>query len=337
MSLSKIFAIDELTPFIEESLSKYQLLLSNSRVIADAILKQSDDYIQNPTEQTPWKNSWSQIAYLTYYHPLNWLRNRLVIQRGQEVGFFADLNRVIDFGAGLGTASLALRKELNLDSENMALIEKDPIPHRWMAPEFHRSTMISESLLKKSPEKTLAVFSYSLTELTDLPAWAYRVEGLMLLDPSTQQDGRRLMQLRKKLLEQGYHVWAPCTHHQDCPLLEKSKTDWCHDRLRMERPEWWLDIEKHLPFKNESLTVSYLLARKKAPSRQNTWVRTVGDVLEEKGKSRQMICRGPEREFLSWLHRDGEAEGFPRGELISLPMVEPKGNELRVIQPPAAP
>jgi hypothetical protein len=45
-----------------------------------------------------------------------------------------------------------------------------------------------------------------------------------------------------------------------------------------------------------------------------------------------MICRGGEREFLSWLSRDGEAPILPSGELIPVPPHTLRGSELRVIK-----
>ncbi|MFN9066725.1 MAG: hypothetical protein ACK5V3_05815, partial [Bdellovibrionales bacterium] len=60
------------------------------------------------------------------------------------------------------------------------------------------------------------------------------------------------------------------------------------------------------------------------------WARLTGDQLFEKGKTRQLICRGPEREFLAWMNRDGEAPTLARGDRVILEKFEQKSNELRV-------
>jgi ribosomal protein RSM22 (predicted rRNA methylase) len=198
---------------------------------------------------------------------------------------------------------------------------------QFIAEEWQKS--FSSSKLRE-PKKTLAVFSYALTELTDLPEWAYDCEALMLVEPSTQQDGRKLSVLRDKLLSKGYHVWAPCTHEGPCPLLTQSKTDWCHDRVHFQAPEWFLKMEEQLPMKNRTLTMSYLLMRKTAPEKIKA-ARTVGDRMEEKGKDRQMVCQGPEREFLAWMHKHGIQQEIPRGVLIEIPETAQKvSNELRI-------
>jgi hypothetical protein len=62
--------------------------------------------------------------------------------------------------------------------------------------------------------------------------------------------------------------------------------------------------------------------------------RLVGDRLKEKGKDRQMFCRGEEREFLAWMHKHGEPQDLPRGILIEVPPEIPKtSNEVRVDRP----
>ena len=59
--------------------------------------------------------------------------------------------------------------------------------------------------------------------------------------------------------------------------------------------------------------------------------RVVGDRLKEKGKDRQMVCRGPDREFLAWMHKHKLEQEIPRGVLINIPNnVQKVSNELRV-------
>ncbi|MNL68448.1 hypothetical protein D3C87_1931680 [compost metagenome] len=70
--------------------------------------------------------------------------------------------------------------------------------------------------------------------------------------------------------------------------------------------------------------------RKTAPEKINA-ARTVGDRMKEKGKDRQMVCRGSDREFLAWLHKHGIDQEIPRGALIEIPETAQKvSNELRI-------
>ncbi|MEK2687447.1 small ribosomal subunit Rsm22 family protein [Bdellovibrio sp. GT3] len=317
---------------IANALADYKLTLNDSKELSKRVLALSDFFINEPDGQTPWHESWAQIAYLCYYLPLNAARLRAVILEGEKRGFFADLEEVLDFGAGLATASLSLSETQNL---KYTLIERATEPQRliekyfpfFKSEEWIRTINASKI---KNPKKILALFSYSLTELAELPDWAYQCEALMIAEPSTQQDGRKLMQLRAKLLEKGFHVWAPCTHEGLCPQLTQSKTDWCHDRIHFAAPKWFLSMEEQLPMKNRTLTTSYLLMRKTKPSPIHA-ARVVGDTLKEKGKDRQMICRGPDREFLAWMHKFKIQQEIPRGALITVPEdLQKVSNELRV-------
>jgi len=179
------------------------------------------------------------------------------------------------------------------------------------------------------------VFSYSLTEVTSLPAGWDKYEALMIAEPSTQEDGRKLLELRSQLIKNGYFMWAPCTHQMDCPLLAQSKHDWCHDRIAVAAPAWFTQLEQNLPMKNKTVTTSYLLARRTPPPENiHSLGRLVSDSMEEKGKTRQLFCRGPEREFLTWMHKAIEPQTLPRGELVHQSSdAEKKSNEVRLNSP----
>jgi len=316
---------------VEDNLkAHFNLTLQDSKKLADAVKKLSDYFIQNPDGSTPWNESWAQIAYLCYFLPLNQARAQAVTKEALQRDFFNGLTEVLDFGAGPGTASLALTEHF----QKFTLIEKA----KDICAKFNfipTALWTNTAPTVASPENSLALFSYSLTEISELPAWAKKVEALMILEPSTQDDGRKLQNLRAKLIADGYSIYAPCTHHQACPLLTQSKTDWCHDRILFSMPLWFEKLEQHLPMKNRTLTTSYLLARKQKPTELAANIgRTVGDRLKEKGKDRQMVCRGTEREFLAWMHKSGLEQDIPRGVLIEIPEdVQKISNELRLKSP----
>lgn len=306
---------------------------ADSKKMAESVKKLSDYFIENPDGATPWQESWAQIAYLVYFLPLNHARVQAVVREGLRRNFFKDLTMALDFGAGFGTASLALPEQF----QEFTLVEKaKEICARYEFLPADKSRWLSTFEKMPSPEKSVVVFSYSLTELSELPTWAKRAEALMILEPSTQQDGRKLLALRQKLIAEGYSMWAPCPHQQPCPLFSQSKTDWCHDRIFFASPAWFKAIEQHLPMKNQTLTMSYLLARKMPPLGPHAPQvgRTVGDLLKEKGKDRQLICQSEERQFFAWMHKHGVQQEIPRGELVEMPTeLQKVANELRVRQP----
>ncbi len=332
--MQRIFSIPaELIQNIDNTLKvRFQISLHDSKKLATSVKKLSDYFIQNPEASTPWAEPWAQIAYLCYFLPLNHARAQAVVKEAETQGFFKGLTEVIDFGSGPGTASIALAAHFN----KFTMIEKSKdICSRFEFLPAKQTEWAAVAPAFTAPEKSLAVFSYSLTEIKELPTWTKKIEALMILEPSTQTDGRKLSELRQKLITDGYSIWAPCTHQGKCPLLTQSKNDWCHDRIHFEVPRWFEELEQHLPMKNRTLTMSYLLARRmNAPTSKVRIGRTVGDRLKEKGKDRQMLCRGEEREFLAWMHKTGLTQEVPRGVLVEIPMdVQKISNELRLKEP----
>lgn len=315
---------------IEKHLKSIGLSLLDDKKIAACIQQMSDFYIQNPKGQTPWHEKWAQAAQLAYYLPLNYLRAQAVIDEAKRVRFFDDIKSFCEVGSGLG----ALTTHLNENIYNGFCVEISNEANQLHKKLFPDNKYSFKSDALKIPVDLVA-FSYVLTELSRIPVDAFNAEALLIIEPSTQEDGRKLLETRQHLIDKGFYIWAPCTHREKCPLLTQSKKDWCHDRIHLQMPEWYLDIEKHLKFKNKTITFSYLLARKTPPSLlKPTNARVVGDMLPEKGKTKVMICKGEEREFLSWLHKDKLDIEIHRGELIDINFpVETKGSELRVVKP----
>ena len=314
---------------IEEQLHKFNLTLRSLGKIAYAIKKLSDFYIQFPERETPWDEIWAQVAYLAYYFPLNYLRVQHALIEAQRFDFLNDTNTWLDYGCGPGTASLALLDN-GVSCDEIQLVE------RAKEPEFLFQALNSHSI-KTSWSKSfsqdqkidLGIFSYSLTEVDESMELLQSFSQLMILEPSTQQDGRQLIQLRQKLIDNGFFIWSPCTHQKQCPLLLHSKKDWCHHRLHWKMPSWFHEIEKQLPMKNGTLTYSYLLAAKTPSPAAGGTFRLTGDLQKEKGKSKIMACRGEEREFLSWLKKEKIDLDIRRGDLLQVSESEKKGAELR--------
>ncbi len=317
--------------------------------LAQAVQRISDFYISKPTGKTPYELPGAPAAYLLYYTLLNHVRALAVFREAKNLGFFEGIHRVVDWGSGMGAAWLALQDtlpevlgtSLAFDRSTQALDVQRALRREFAAESVTDRHLLTSDEKKfrefmggDNPDKTLAVFSYSLTELDGLPRWVQDCEALAIIEPGTNQDGRRLLAIREDLIRQGYKVWAPCTHQGSCPLLIHSKTDWCHDRIQWRQPDFYSALEQHLPMKHRTLVFSYLLARKKLspPAKLNAAARLTGDQQNLKGQTRQMVCRGTEREFLSWQHRHGEPPEFARGELVKIDSTaQKKGADIRVI------
>ena len=299
------------------------------------VLALSDHFVTKPGAATPWDQAFARPAYLAYFLPLNYARLRAVFREVRRFLPAELIEDVVDFGSGSGATHFVLEDEDDLPARDFYCVERSA-----RATEVHRQ-LATRRAGRWRPRfgpparvrpRTLGVFSYSFLEmkpnLTELSAF----DHLLIVEPSTRDCGRALMAWRQRLIDAGYRALAPCTHDLACPLLTESPRDWCHHRVAFEPPGWWADLEADLPMKNRTLTYSYLLvSRVELTPGWRGAGRVIGDTLPERGKTRQMICRGPHREFLSWLHRDGEPPVVPRGALIDgLATTVPKGGELRV-------
>lgn len=330
MSVREFSFPDPLEKNLDRLLSQHGLSLAQAGELATQVQKLSDHFTSIEGQKTPWEH-WA--AYMVYFFPLNVTRLLAVIEESFRDFPWESVNSIVDFGSGPGTTHAALESS-GLSPKKILSVEIDP-----KAIGLHRALELNawpvewaKELPRRLEPGTLGVFSYSLLEESRLEHRLKEFDHLLIVTPSTRMQGRRLLEIREQIQSQGFFSWAPCTHQQNCPLLHQSKPDWCHDRVSFRAPEWFQRLESHLPNYNHTLTFSYWFAsRMQKPDFSPNAARIIGDTLYEKGKVRQMICRGPDREFLSWLTRTGEPPVLPRGSKIELPAdLIVKGNELRM-------
>ncbi len=306
--------------------------VDNHKKLAQAVQELSDHFIQSGERSTPWAEDRFQAAYLAYFFPLNTLRLLKVRERLEGVGFFQQKpKRIVDFGAGPGTASAAFGdlcpswQAVDIETISFEF-------HRYL---FSKRLAVDyQTSLNKLNADDLLVCSYSLNE-SQLPIdLLSQADQLILVEPSTKAHSRNLLKLRQQLIDQGYFVWAPCTHQDPCPLLNQSEKDWCHDAVHTALPDWWDRIDQHLPMRNQRISFSYLALSRIKPADHTGRVRIVGDPLKQKGKTKQMICDSSERKFFALLKRQKVRVDLERGDLIQWDegQLEKRADEVRLIE-----
>lgn len=319
---------------IEKLLNESDYSLAKPHALAKSILDLSDHYIHDKGP-TPWQNSSTLVAYISYFFPLNYIRARSAIYEISRLGFLKNIDSFVDFGSGPGTLPCAFRDaERNLPGISIEHYKNAPTIYQNLSADhstnlkWHRELKLIEIA---ETQKKLLLLSYSLLELGNLPEGWDKFNSLLIIEPSDRLNGRNLLGVRDSLIKSGYKIWAPCTHQQSCPLLS-TKADWCHHRVFWQQPKWFKDLENQLPIKNKTLTYSFLAASRQAPPPQLSQLsRLTGDQLDEKGKVRQMVCRNSDREFLSWLKKVGRPSEYNRGDLIKMNLEAKKvSNEIRL-------
>ena len=313
--------------WIEDALRPLGHSLKEPKKLAKAILQSSDNF-QDEASRSQWTDKGFSAAYLAYFFPLNYIRSLRVLDTIKNTDFFAGIETMVDFGCGPGTLTKVLNDQCILFPKFLGLDSEEGLKKFYLSGLSRNTAMEFHTKFTPPKENFAIAASYVLNELDVIPEFFYSTQALIVLEPSTKQASHKFQELRSQLIEKGYKIHAPCPHIKPCPL-KQSKKDWCHDRAYWEQPAWFTAIEEHLPIKNESVTLTYLVAHKNLPTNE-TYARIVGDPSNEKGKTRWLLCHNQEREFLSFLHRHGEPPTLHRGDRIIIEEFEKKGNEIRI-------
>ena len=330
---------------LEKRLVEFGYSLKRPQQLSEVIRKLSNIFLKgvapSPGETAfdYWTSKDHRAAYISYFSVLNFTRTQAIFTEARHRNFLADTKVVADWGCGAGSASWALFTEIP-ESHDFEFIgvdrSRDALDEYRHWTKFLGIRAATRQLALSSIGEVKAdtlILSYVLNEVREWPQIPSYVKRLIIIEPSTHQAGRELLKWREARIKNGWYAWAPCTHQNECPLLVQSGKDWCHHRIHWTKPDWFYELDRFLPMRNETLTASYLLLSRDKPGEHLEGVaRVVGDEQEEKGKTRQMICRGPNREFMSWLHRDQISLKLHRGDLLRISdTVEHRANELRIL------
>lgn len=269
-------------------------------------------------------------AYVCYYLPVNYARVRTVLR---ELKGFAALPRgarVLDFGAGPGSASLAAvdeldRPELTLVDvvdealDDAAFLLDRPFERAAEAPAGPFDLILAANVLSELPDPA------PLRRLLDR---ALAPDGyFVLIEPATPGPSRRVMAWRDELTAAGYRIAAPCLGAAACPMRRHGNL-WCHQDAPWDAPRGLAELDRELGFDKESLKFSYLIvthagATRAAPGR---W-RVVSNVHRSKGRAWAWLCGAQEelvKADLLTRHRIPEFERARRGDVLEI-SPEPAG------------
>ncbi|MCC6276394.1 MAG: hypothetical protein IT289_00610 [Oligoflexia bacterium] len=337
VTVSPHFSIPEkYTQYLQNRLVQLGYDLHKPETLSQVIRELSQKFLLRQLSLDYWADSKYRAAYLSYFQVLNYLRARAVLSEASRQNFLVSAKKISDWGCGLGAASWAI---LDHEAESLNLVDAVDSSDSALGElkKFFEFLNVNVEISKKNLgqirecQSDTLILSYVLNEVASWPEIPDHVQRLIIIEPSTHQASRALLKWREEILTRGWYAWAPCVHQGPCPVYTQSPRDWCHHRINWNKPEWFVELEKHLPMRNDTLTMSYLLiARQPPPERHRFLARVIGDEQEERGKSRQQICRGERREFLSWLHRDQVSPYLERGDLIKLRDFEEKKNEVRI-------
>lgn len=210
---------------------------------------------------------------------------------------------LVDLGAGPGSALWAAASHLS-DLHSCTAYERDPgLIDRGRAlvavashPALTATRWVPADLqsLGDLPPADVCTCAYALNELDGATrdrvvdsAWAAARQALVLVEAGTPRGFALLAHQRQRLLGQGAHIAAPCTHAGTCPFLADEQTGWCHVPVRVQRRR------NHRALKGglrgwEDEPCSYLIVVRDAVPAGG--VRIVDRVHAHKGGAQTLVC-----------------------------------------------
>ncbi len=234
-------------------------------------------------------------AYVEYYLPLNAAKVARILDEMEkyDAGMLGRPLRILDYGAGPGTASVAFRlrggrtsRLVLVDVVDEALDEAEELLGRT----FERGDV-------PPPGPYDLVFAVNiLAELND----PRRLEPILdfldpagyavVVEPPTAEAARRLMEWRDVLVEQGWTIAAPCLGIARCPMRSHGDL-WCHQDFGWSPLKSFTDVDDRLGRRRETLKYSYLVITREGKSLANGagW-RVVSNFHPEKGMAWAYLC-----------------------------------------------
>lgn len=135
---------------------------------------------------------------------------------------------LIDLGAGPGTFSLAW-KELFGGKEFLQIETSDVM--RKQARKLWDGLHTGVSMKQEGTlEKSILLFGHSANEMGEHVALNYiekfQPEHILFIEPGTKEFFAKMLNIRKALIANGWHVLYPCPGESECPM--KGTENWCH-------------------------------------------------------------------------------------------------------------
>jgi ribosomal protein RSM22 (predicted rRNA methylase) len=218
----------------------------STRNLREAREKLSADYRKGASSSQAFQDRSQLVSYLATRMPATYAANARVFQAIQERLPQFQCHRLLDLGAGPGTASWAAL-EVFAELAELHLLEREP-----SMIEIGKRLSANQPILKKATwqcaplqgnwrceSADLAVLSYVFAEMNREESasllkrlFEEKISLIAILEPGTPQGFERIRFFRDLALQQGAQLIAPCPHSFACPMQGKN---WCHFSARTER------------------------------------------------------------------------------------------------------
>ena len=296
--LEKLLVQKFLSPRAVEQFALGRIANSELEPYAEQILKISQNYNQH--DALAIENEQMGRAYALYFTLINFCKIEFLLSK-VPASFWTRPLRVLDYGCGPGTASLALKNfcselaELVLidSSHSMLKIARELLGAHW-------GTLPLGSPHSKGPhDLILAANVLNELDANDLkPLLKDWLEVLsengviVLLEPALKPSTHRAMQARDYLLAQDESLVPlfPCTRRDGCPMLKQDPENWCHGTLRWEEPQLVRQFDELLGFNKHRIKFCGFVLMRNGKMREGK--RILGEPVKRKHGMEMLVC-GP--------------------------------------------
>ena len=177
-----------------------------------------------------------------------------------------EIESLLDVGAGMGTASLAIRECTELSRNT--LIERDSDMLNLGRSFLDADWIKGDSRTTQYPTSDMVVSSYMLNELSRenrLPTvekmWKAAGKLLLIVENGTPKGYEIIKEIREWAKGEGISIAAPCPNVEKCPM---DGDDWCHFTCRVARSRTHKLLKGgDAPYEDEKFTY-IALSREKA-------------------------------------------------------------------------
>lgn len=182
-------------------------------------------------------------AYTAFYLMTNLPKLRSVMDWMPEE-WISDLKEcsLIDLGAGPGTFSFAWREYFG--TKSIVQVELSPAMRKQARKLWDGFHSPGEMKQVGMPEgKSVLLFGHSANEMDIQDALdyvnKYSPEHILFIEPGTKEFFGKMLELRRELISNGWHVLYPCPEESGCPML--GTENWCHQFINVKHDP---DVER---------------------------------------------------------------------------------------------
>ena len=182
-------------------------------------------------------------AYTAFYLMTNLPKLRSVME-WMPGDWIKDLNEcsLIDLGAGPGTFSFAWNEYFGKCP--ILQVELSPVMRKQARKLWDGFHSPGEMKQEGKPEgKCILLFGHSANEMDVQDALdyisQYSPEHILFIEPGTKEFFGKMLQIRREIIKNGWHVLYPCPEESECPML--GTENWCHQFIHVKHDP---DVER---------------------------------------------------------------------------------------------